>query len=96
MASSISTRQPTLPSASPSACGITAATPSSTAHWPGLIGPGRKPRVVLPGTSIRGLAVYCASVEKPSADTRHVGVARASPAAELALAPDRVARLGGW
>jgi hypothetical protein len=65
---SISTRQPTLPSASPSDCGITAATPSSAAHSPARIRPGRKARVVLPGGSMRGLAVYSASVEKPSAE----------------------------
>ena len=48
---------------------ITAATPSSAAHRPGRIGPGRKARVVLPGGSTRGLAVYSASVEKPSAES---------------------------
>ena len=66
---SISTRHATRPSESPSACEATAATPSSTAHSPAGIGPGRKPRVVWPWRWSLEFARYCASVEKPLGDT---------------------------
>ena len=67
----------------PSARPAIAARPSSAYQRPGRIGPGRNPRVVLPGTWPFGLARYSASVEKPSRRDRHVGMARAAPAAEL-------------
>ena len=89
--SSISTRQPTLPSASPSDCGITAATPSSAAQRPGRIAPGQEAARGLAGRLDARLGDVVGLAREALGREGHVGVARAAPAAELARAPDAVA-----
>ena len=54
----------------------------------GRIGPGRNARVVLPGGSMRGLRDVLRLGREALGRERHVAVARAAPAAELARAPD--------